>query len=384
MKGDIIPYQFANGGISQQDYYIFQRTNFSSQNNYGLKLNRQTSSLFEGEAKTTPLKRNYKGTYNYDITFNSDTSYESERMIYLQKVFNQDDTLNFFYSFDDKDGIKIYYNLAQVTKPVGQRYTESTEPDGQFTRNNNVNIECYESYLFECDKNDLYYVDDSAFQTSILRYDTGLTYDSGLKYDALFTATHKPFTSSNLRNVSFVKNLFKVGDITGRREYSLYYVDRYLLPVKFSANSSSRQTYTLTSNNPVLTDTGNLDLNSTGDNRFYLIEFEPLLAGEWLKIENLDNGSDITFFWNYNKTNRYNILYNSYKNSFYNTRYSTEYSQEQNLISFDFSERKLYFNGLYTQNPFSDYITTKNQKLRITKNTAGNLNVYISVLKTWH
>ena len=384
MKGDIIPYQFANGGISQQDYYIFQRTNFSSQNDYGLKLNKQTSNLFEGEAKTTPLKRNLKGVYNYNVTFNADTSYETEQMRFLQKVFNQDDTLNFFYSFDDKDGLKIYYNLAQITKPIGQRFTESTESDGTFTRNYNVNIECYEPYLFECDINDLYYVDDRTFQTTILRYDTGLQYDQGLKYDALFVSTHKTFTGTDLKNLDFVKNLFKVGDVTGRREYSLYYKDRYFLRDEWTINTSSRKTYTLTTNDPLITDTGILDLNCTGDNRFFLIEFEPLLVDEWLKIENLDNGSDIIFYWNYAKTNRYNIIYNSYADSFYNTKYGTEYSEEQNLIRFDFTDQKLYFNGLYTQNPFSDYITNKKQNLRITKNTGGNLNVYLSILKTWH
>jgi hypothetical protein len=384
MKGDIIPYQFGNSGISQQDFYIFQRANFNSENNYGLKINKQTSDLFEGEVKTTPLKRNLKGVYRYQITFNADTQYENERMKYLQKVFNQDDTLNFFYSFDDIDGLKIYYNLAQITRPIGHKYTEITEENGKTARNYNLDIECYEPYLLECDINDLYYVDDSTFNTSILRYDTGLQYDQGLKYDALFVSTHKSFTTSNLKNLDFVQDLFKVGDVTGRRQYSLYYIDRYLLRDQSSINTSSRKTYNLTSNNPLLTDTGTLDLNCTGDNRFFLIEFEPLAQGEWLKIENLDNGSDIVFNWNYAKTNRYNVIYNSYSDSFYNTKYGTEYSEENNLINFDFTSQKLYFNGLYTFNPFNPYMTNKKQNLRITKNTAGNLNVYLSILKTWH
>ncbi len=379
MLGDKFLYQLGNAGISGEDYYIFQTPDLKTNNEVTIKSVRQTSALYQGESRLNGARKNLKGDYVYTVTFSTEDNNNLDHINNLLKVMHDKPKLVFFYSYDDRDGLKWYFNYAEVYKHIRQG-TKPIEPKGLGDRNYDISLRLVSPEFYECDPADLRIVNLTNF-TSAQRFLNGAyTLNGSFTLGNLFDNTH--FLISTLTQTQ--KDTF-FGK-SGKRTIPLFYNDRYfarntLLGLSLELTAGTYFGLYIAGNNPITATTSSMNLQCSADCRVYGILFDPISKGESYSIKNSSNGSDIILTWNADLPNTNAFIYNSYYKSCFDYATGAKITPESGAISIDYTTDLLYFDGLITENVFAK---TTTQNLIVQKNTSTDKSIFIKNLKTYH
>jgi hypothetical protein len=366
LKRQKILYQFGNG---LSNYFIFPKPELNIGVGSSLKTNYENNRLTDGLINLSVDQKFKKGAYIYTVSFLLQNK-DYFDIDYIKSVFwNGYRQLSFFYDLDIDSNLTFYYNYLTVTASFVEEF-KSKEDFNQSTIKFSVELTAENPFVFACDSS-IAYFNKSAFVVSEKKWDVGL-WDVGV-WDAGITVATIAISSLTLQ-----QKLDLFYDCQNN-DNALIYTDRFFNPTTYSLGGSLIIDQTLTVGTPVDVQTTSYLIDSSADNRTFLIQLSAMATNDTVSITNITNNSGLLFTWRSATSSPSTFYYNSVKNRCYQSDGTIILTSDIQIIQQ--SNSFLYFNPKRTLN---GVISTFNDTIRLQKSSTSNISVKIEALKSYH
>jgi hypothetical protein len=361
-------YQFGN---AFEDYFVFPKTNFSAPVSKSVKTQYLEANFIDGVIRTNLTDRNKLTGIDLETNFQiQNNSYYT--LDYVKKVFFSRPKKIFFYTLDNDENIRFFFNpFADVSKTIEQK-EQSQVDDSQLIENVQVGFKLPLPFVYECGAN-ISYFDKDSYQTNVVRFNSGSTFNSGKIFNAGINAGRKLIStlSINTKKLLFANPAKPI--------YPLFYIDKFFDRSYFAIESPIINT-TLTNNNVTDIVTNNSYKNTTAKNSVYLIEIGQMAQGDVVSIRNQSNASSFNITWLDSTSSPALIYYNSVWQRFYDGNGIQIPLSSIKTEKVESGDDFLYFSALANSDKIFAFET---EIIRLQKQSSTNISVKIEILNTY-